>query len=47
LIVWSAFTARIAPYGTLRRSRSRPCSSWMTISPERAITHGSFLLLVT
>ena len=35
LMVWSALTASVAPYGTLWRSRSRPCSSWMTISPER------------
>jgi len=42
-----AFTVNTAPYGTLWRSRSRPCSSWMMISPERAITTSSFLLLVT
>ncbi len=47
LTCWSALTASVAPYGTLWRSRSRPCSSWMTISPERAITTSSFLLLVT
>jgi hypothetical protein len=47
LMVWSALTVSTAPYGTLWRSRSRPCSSWMTISPERAITTSSPLLLVT
>ena len=47
LTAWSALMLRRAPYGTLWRSRSRPCASVMTISPEREITTSSPLPLVT
>jgi hypothetical protein len=45
---WSpSFTCSVAPYGTLWRSRSRPLSSWIVTSPERAMTTSSFFAFVT
>ena len=42
-----SLTSIVAPYGTLWRSRSRPLSSWIMTSPERAMTTISPLALVT
>jgi hypothetical protein len=42
-----SLTCSVAPYGTLWRSRSRPLSSWIVTSPERAITTSSPFALVT
>ena len=36
-----SLTSSVAPYGTLWRSRSRPLSSWISTSPERAMTTSS------
>ena len=36
-----SLTCSVAPYGTLWRSRSRPLSSWIITSPERAMTTSS------
>ena len=47
LTVSPSFTCSVAPYGTLWRSRSRPLSSWIVTSPERAMTTWSPLPLVT
>jgi hypothetical protein len=44
---WSGLMLSVAPYGSLWRSRSRPCWSEMMISPEREITTSSPLPLVT
>jgi len=41
LIDWSAMTPSFEPYGTLWRSRSRPCASATTISPEREMMTSS------
>jgi len=45
---WSpSLACSVAPYGTLWRSRSRPLSSWIITSPDRAMTTSSPLALVT
>jgi len=46
LVFTPSFTASMAPYGTLWRSRSRPLSSEMMISPLREIAISSSLALV-
>ena len=46
LTVVPSWTSRVAPYGILWRSRSRPLSSVIITSPEREMTIRSPLLLL-
>ena len=47
LMTMPSLTIRVAPYGTLWRSRSRPMSSVISTSPEREMTIWSPLPFVT
>ncbi|MNY00862.1 hypothetical protein D3C86_1333720 [compost metagenome] len=47
LMAWPSCTSSVAPYGILWRSRSRPWSSVISVSPEREITISSPLAFVT